>query len=86
VAAALRDPPADLTRIAARRGGEFPAVDIAEYVDGWKRAAAHGTTDMPVWGRRLRGPAQGISEDDTLLDPGQIFLIVEYLRSIQELE
>ena len=86
VAVALRDQPSHLTRIAERRERRFPALEIAEYIDGWKRVTAHGTSDMPVWGRRLGQPGARPASEETLLGPGQIFLLVEYLRAIQELD
>ena len=40
----------DLTRIAARDGGDFPTEDVRRTIDGrWDRRA-HGARDMPVWG------------------------------------
>jgi mono/diheme cytochrome c family protein len=83
VAGALRTPPADLTRIAQRRGGRFEAAEIAGYIDGRSRVPAHGEVDMPVWGRRYDDRNQGMLQDETLLSPGMIFNVVEYLRSIQ---
>jgi mono/diheme cytochrome c family protein len=82
VAAALRTPPADLTRIAARRGGDFPADDIAEWIDGRMASPAHGTREMPVWGYRF---AEGLppGELSQELVRGRILTVVEYLRSIQ---
>lgn len=55
VAAALVTPPADLTNIACRNGGVFPADQMRDYITGARRITAHGTTDMPVWGDILRG-------------------------------
>jgi mono/diheme cytochrome c family protein len=82
VAAALRTPPADLTRIAARRGGDFPADEIAEWIDGRMASPAHGTREMPVWGYRF---AEGLppGELSQELVRGRILTVVEYLRSIQ---
>jgi len=81
-ASALRPPPSDLTRIAARRGGEFPAGEIARFVDGRFSLAAHGSRAMPVWGERLgeRIPEAGVSEE---IVRGQVSVLVEYLKSIQ---
>ncbi len=83
VAASLRKPPADLTRIAARRGGAFDAPAIAAFIDGRERVAAHGPADMPVWGRRFDDRLEGSLAEETKLAPGDIYLVVEYLRSIQ---
>jgi mono/diheme cytochrome c family protein len=81
-AAALRTPPADLTRIAARRGGDFPADEIAAWIDGRLAPAAHGTREMPVWGYRFAEglPAGELTQE---LVRGRILTLVEYLRSIQ---
>ena len=82
VAAALNIPPADLTRIAARRSGDFPADDIAAWIDGRLALPAHGTREMPVWGYRF---AEGLppGELSQELVRGRILTVVEYLRSIQ---
>jgi mono/diheme cytochrome c family protein len=50
MAASLSKPPADLTGIAARHGGKFPAEDVFETISGLSMPDAHGTRDMPVWG------------------------------------
>ena len=83
VAATLRKPPADLTRIAARRGGAFDAPAVAAFIDGRERVASHGPADMPVWGRRFDDRMQESLADETKLAPGDIYLVVEYLRSLQ---
>ena len=74
---------ADLTAIAARRGGRFDPDEIAAYIDGRRRVVAHGPSEMPVWGRMVpdRFGREGVEEP--LLQPGVISLLVEYLRSIQ---
>jgi mono/diheme cytochrome c family protein len=81
-AAALQPPPADLTRIAARRGGEFPAPDIAAFIDGRRDLAAHGSRAMPIWGRRF---AEDVGSDETgeEMIRGTLAVLVEYLKSIQ---
>lgn len=81
-AAALVTPPADLTRIAARRGGDFPADDITAWIDGRMAPTAHGTREMPVWGYRF---AEGLPPGELSQDlvRGRILTVVEYLRSIQ---
>jgi mono/diheme cytochrome c family protein len=55
VAAALRARPADLTTLAQRSGGAFPRDRVRDFVTGTGRPlAAHGTTEMPVWGPMFR--------------------------------
>jgi hypothetical protein len=83
VADTLRTPPADLTRVARHHGGNFPAGDIAAYIDGRTAVAAHGTREMPVWGRVLGEKiAEGTAEDEVAR--GRIDALVAYLISIQE--
>jgi mono/diheme cytochrome c family protein len=49
LAAELRTPPADLTRIAERNGGAFDEAAVMSAIDGRRAVAAHGPRDMPVW-------------------------------------
>ena len=81
-AAALIVRPADLTRIAARRGGKFPDGEIARFIDGRFTLAAHGSREMPIWGERFGDaiPDSGVAEEVTR---GRIATLVEYLKSIQ---
>jgi len=80
---ALKTPPADLTRIAARRGGSFPDGEIAMFIDGRFDVGAHGTREMPIWGERFGEsvPEAGVGES---LARGKVAVLVEYLKSIQE--
>jgi mono/diheme cytochrome c family protein len=81
-AAALRTPPADLTRIAQRRGGRFPDAEIAAYIDGRASVRAHGTREMPIWGYRFSEKFGG----DTLAEEavkGHVLVLIDYLKSIQ---
>ena len=56
VAAALKTRPVDLTTLARRNGGTFPRQRVASFVEGTERPSlTHGSGDMPVWGRALRG-------------------------------
>ncbi len=85
VAGALTVKPADLTRIATRRGGIFPAEEIAEYIDGRRDVAAHGPREMPVWGRVL-GEKVGGRGSGEIAVAAEIQLLVEYLHGIQVVE
>jgi mono/diheme cytochrome c family protein len=79
VASALKSVPADLTRIAARNGGEFPRARIIAFVTkGSPTVAAHGTPDMPVWGPIFN--ALDPSEKRTAV---RIENLVGYIESIQ---
>ena len=51
VAPALKTAPPDLTQLARRNGGAFPADRVRAYVTGTGRTLpAHGPAEMPVWG------------------------------------
>jgi mono/diheme cytochrome c family protein len=71
----------DLTRIASRRGGRFPADEIYRIVDG---QAPHGERHMPAWGFEFFASD---AEDDRLAHDAaarKIERLVEHLRAIQE--
>jgi hypothetical protein len=42
---------ADLTTLSKRNNGVFPFARVAEIIDGRETVKAHGTRDMPIWGR-----------------------------------
>jgi len=73
----------DLTRIAARDGGEFPAEDVTRVIDGRLEHPVHGTRDMPVWGWQLYDMSSKNPESERKLVDDMISRIVEYLRSVQ---
>jgi len=84
-AGALRTAPADLTRIALRRGGTFPRAEIAAWIDGRLSSAAHGDREMPIWGARL---AEDYAPGDfaEALVRGRISNLLAYLESLQREE
>lgn len=50
VAASLNVVVPDLVTLSQRRGGQFPAAEVREIVDGRADVIAHGPRTMPVWG------------------------------------
>jgi mono/diheme cytochrome c family protein len=82
-ASVLQPPPADLTRIAQRRGGHFPLAEIRAYIDGRIGVPAHGRRDMPVWGERLEEMVGGGSLGEAFAR-SRLQLLVEYLQAIQQ--
>lgn len=82
VAGALTTPPPDLTRIAARRDGHFAASEVALQIDGRFAPMAHGTREMPVWGRRF-GEELPRSELQQPIVRGRILVLVSFLEAIQ---
>ena len=55
VATALTTRPADLTLLARRNDGVYPGERVFNFITGTGRTlAAHGTTEMPIWGGLFR--------------------------------
>jgi mono/diheme cytochrome c family protein len=79
VAAALKTPPADLTRISIRHRGVFPADRVRRFVTNGADVPAHGSSAMPVWGATFRS----LDSSDTLVEI-RIANLVAYLESIQQ--
>ena len=50
-AEALVGPVPDLTLLARDNGGVYPAEEVHKAISGETRIVAHGTPDMPVWGK-----------------------------------
>ena len=77
VSVELRAKPTDLTLIAKRNGGVFPADVLYRIIDGRKTVRAHGTYEMPVWGLVfLRSDPEDVARN-------RILAIIAYLKSIQ---
>lgn len=70
----------DLTRIAERNNGVFPRERVTAIIEhGPSPMAAHGGTNMPVWGAIFRS----LEPNDALVE-ARIENLVEYLESIQD--
>jgi len=72
----------DLTSLAARNGGTFPADQVYGVIDGQLASPTHGTRKMPVWGFEFYGTA---SDDRAAHREASqtITRLVEYLRTLQ---
>jgi len=49
-APALKAVPTNLTTLALKNGGTFPAAHVATEIQGGAVTPAHGSKEMPVWG------------------------------------
>lgn len=49
-AEALKVPPTDLTTLALKNGGKYPALKVSAIIRGEEILPAHGSKDMPIWG------------------------------------
>jgi mono/diheme cytochrome c family protein len=81
VAAVLKVAPADLTTLARRNGGKYPAGLVQDTLNGARTpnpSAAHGTSEMPLWGAIFRQLDTKESVAKVRVDN-----LVKYLESIQ---
>jgi hypothetical protein len=81
--------PPDLTTIAKRHDGEFPASWVYRVIDGRNDMRAHGSMEMPIWGDRYRAEALDglplpLSVSADAIVHGRILSLVFYLDLIQE--
>lgn len=58
-ASALKVPPTDLTTLAQKNGGKYPALHVSSVLRGDAETPAHGSKDMPMWGPLFRNLSQG---------------------------
>lgn len=76
-ARALTKAPADLTKLSARNGGQFPTVRVRRYIEGADEVAAHGSRDMPMWGALFKS----LSRDMVVQ---RIETLTKYLEGLQQ--
>jgi len=75
----MKTPPPDLTTLAKRHEGKYPAGYVSAVLIFGRSFASHGSEEMPVWGSRFK-------KLDPVDDPtGQQHIddLVAYVRSIQ---
>ena len=73
----------DLTRIAARNGGEFPRAEVLSQIDGYGRGKVSAEI-MPEFGALLEGELVPVEVDGTLTPtPRPLAALLAYLESIQ---
>ncbi len=77
---ALKIAPADLTLLARRNGGTFPAEHVRKMVSEWVDISAHGSREMPIWGELFRPKS---AAEQQVADERFKKLTV-YLESIQQ--
>lgn len=82
VANLLTAKPADLTRLSRNNGGTFPFGRVYDTIDGRSKHVAHGSREMPVWGKMWQ--AEGPYDHVETFVRGRILELIVYLRSIQE--
>jgi len=78
-ASELKMPPADLTQLAKKNNGKFPADHVRAILDFGVKAPAHGTNEMPVWGQLFHG----LDQNDQVKVNLRIQNLVEYVKTLQ---
>ena len=74
--------PTDLTQLTKANDGKFSLLDVMQSIDGRKKIAAHGDSDMPVWGEVFdKDRGQGIAAEAQVR--GKVHEIATYVQSIQ---
>ncbi len=58
-ASAMKTPPTNLTTLAQKNGGKYPASHVAAVIHGEAMTPSHGSQDMPVWGPLFSSISQG---------------------------
>ena len=83
-AVGLATRPADLTRIAARRDGVWPMLEVMAIVDGYT-GLTNPRENMPVIEGIVEGPMVDFDTGNGLTTPvpARLVAVVEYLESIQ---
>jgi mono/diheme cytochrome c family protein len=80
LAGSLRIVPPDLTLLAKRNGGAYPADQVFRIIDGRKPVKGHGGPDMPIWGDAFKQSANGYTEEKV---KQRIDALVDFLKWLQ---
>lgn len=83
----LKLPMPDLTMIAKRNGGVFPADRMIEVIDGRQAVKGHGPRNMPIWGTTYTEKANayfsGHAFNSEQFVRARILALVDYLYFLQ---
>jgi mono/diheme cytochrome c family protein len=78
----------DITTLTKRNGGVFPVSRVYDVIDGREEVKAHGTREMPIWGKYYSLSAAP-RYDDYAYNPeaavrGRILALIDYLHRLQQ--
>ena len=87
LASELVTPPADLTRIAARRDGVWPMLEVMGIIDGYSTRYLPGT-EMPIYDEFLQGNLVTFDTGNGIRQrtPAGLLAVAQYLETIQDPE
>ena len=76
---------ANLTILSKNNGGVFPFARVYQTIDGREQVQAHGTREMPIWGRDYVAMSANISPyyDHEAFARGKILALTEYVYRLQ---
>ena len=79
LATELRTPVPDLTTIAARSNGKFPAERVQKIISNGENLRGHGSVDMPAWGDAFKRTSglEGATPEEAIRN------LTHYLWSLQ---
>lgn len=81
LASLLKVAPANLTLLAERAGGTFPADEVRKKIDGREPVEGHGLQEMPVWGMSFQDPAKLTDQEADVA--AKLDQLVAFLRTAQ---
>jgi len=74
---------ADLTRVSAAHGGNFPREEVYDVIDGRKTIPAHVRKNMPVWGYVFQPDKKELSPEANAEVKRRISALVDYIQTLQ---
>jgi mono/diheme cytochrome c family protein len=77
VARFLKVPPADLSALAQRNDGRYPADRVAATLRNGTDSGVHGTSDMPIWGPAFQSRGKDAAQT-------RIRKLTEFIESLQQ--
>lgn len=77
----LKIEPTDLTRLARKNDGAFPAERVYGIIDGREEVRGHGSRRMPIWGFSFQELNSDVNQEEQVRQ--KILQVVDYLESIQ---
>ena len=85
----LKKPASDLTTLSRKNGGVFPFARVFETIEGTHELMAHGTREMPIWGKEYRSSKyygdylHEESVDRSYFARSRILALTEYIYRLQ---
>ena len=75
----------NLTELSKKNSGVFPFARVYEIIDGRQQVQAHGTREMPIWGRDYSAMSftQNIYYDHEAYARAKILALTEYIHRLQ---